>query len=92
MFSTFRDDEHVWIWTTDEGNEFFFDKNDPVRFRVEAEVWHDLTPQKQPIDGDGSTAQNDSEDSASGVDASTRDVPYTIIVSASYHGNLSTQH
>jgi hypothetical protein len=75
----------VWIWTTHDGNEFFYDKMEPVRFRVEAEVWHDHTPQKPSIDGEESTAPTDSEKSASKVDKSTRDVPYTIIVSDSYH-------
>jgi DNA-directed RNA polymerase III subunit RPC8 len=36
----------VWIWTTEEGNECFYDKNEPVRLRIETEIWHDLTPQK----------------------------------------------
>lgn len=40
----------VWIWTTEEGNECFYDKNEPVRLRVETEIWHDLTPQKPNFD------------------------------------------
>jgi len=40
----------VWIWTTEEGAECFYDKNEPVRLRVEREIWHDLTPQKPNFD------------------------------------------
>lgn len=36
----------VWIWTTEDGHECFYDVNEPVRLRVEREIWHDLTPQK----------------------------------------------
>jgi len=46
----YRDNEQVWIWTTEEGTEFFYDKNEPVRFRVEAEVWNDPNPQKPTFD------------------------------------------
>ncbi len=70
------------MWTTEEGDEFFFDKDEAARFRVEAEVWHDLTPQKPSI-GEESTARTGSKKMASRVDASTSDVPYTIIVSDS---------
>lgn len=36
--------EQVWIWENDEGSEFFFDVGEVVRFRVEAEEWHDQVP------------------------------------------------
>ena len=85
IFSTFRDDLYVWIWTTYDGNEFIFGKDDAVRFRVEAEVWHDLTPQKPSIGDEESTAPTDSKKSSSKVDESATNVPYTIIVSDSYH-------
>ena len=35
--------EQVWVWNND-GNEYFFDKGETVRFRVEAENWHDQSP------------------------------------------------
>ncbi|KAK5188193.1 DNA-directed RNA polymerase III complex subunit Rpc25, partial [Cryomyces antarcticus] len=44
--------ERTWVWTTD-GQEAFFDNHEVVRFRVEAENWHDLSPQQQPKPGDG---------------------------------------
>ncbi|KAJ9669336.1 DNA-directed RNA polymerase III complex subunit Rpc25 [Coniosporium apollinis] len=34
-----------FVWTTEEGTEYFFDNNETVRFRVEAETWHDALPQ-----------------------------------------------
>jgi DNA-directed RNA polymerase III subunit RPC8 len=36
--------EQVWIWENDEGSEFFFDVGEVVRFRIEAEEWHDQVP------------------------------------------------
>lgn len=36
--------EGVYIWMTDEGHELFFDKGEPVLFRVEAEEWIDTKP------------------------------------------------
>lgn len=44
--------EDAWVWTTEEGVEMFFDRNETVRFRVEAEVWTDLSPEKQPTPGE----------------------------------------
>jgi len=89
MFSTFRDNSYIWIWTTEDGIEFFFDKDEAVRFRVEAEVWHDLTPQKPSIGGEGLTAPTDSKSGTSKVGESATNVPYTIIVSSSYYRDLS---
>ncbi|KAF2085684.1 DNA-directed RNA polymerase III 25 kd polypeptide [Saccharata proteae CBS 121410] len=37
--------ESVWVWTTENGDELFFDLEETVRFRVEAEFWHDQSPQ-----------------------------------------------
>ncbi|KAF2397595.1 hypothetical protein EJ06DRAFT_498800 [Trichodelitschia bisporula] len=78
---TFRDDEHVWIWTTEDGTEFFYDRNEPVRFRVEAEVWHDHTPQKPKITGLTSSEGTENDESLE-----SRDVPYTIIGSMDQAG------
>jgi len=35
--------DHVWIWDN-EGSTFYFDVGEVVRFRVEAEEWHDQIP------------------------------------------------
>ncbi|KAL1975281.1 hypothetical protein VTN31DRAFT_3673 [Thermomyces dupontii] len=35
--------DQVWIWEND-GNTFYFDIGEIVRFRVEAEEWHDQIP------------------------------------------------
>ena len=43
-------DEGVWIWTTEDGAEMYFDKGEAVRFRVESEKWHDQAPQKPTSD------------------------------------------
>ncbi|KAL8730255.1 MAG: hypothetical protein Q9181_004722, partial [Wetmoreana brouardii] len=41
--STFNDQEQCWVWSN-EGQEYFYDKTDWVRFRVEQEHWTDLSP------------------------------------------------
>jgi len=33
--------ESVWVWTTEDGEKFHFDKNERVRFRIEEEIWTD---------------------------------------------------
>ena len=35
--------EQSWIWQN-EGADYFYDKNDWVRVRVEGEEWHDISP------------------------------------------------
>lgn len=40
--------EDAWVWKTDDGVELFFDRNETVRFRVEAETWNDLAPENRP--------------------------------------------
>jgi len=35
--------DHVWMWDN-EGATFYFDVGEVVRFRVEAEEWHDQIP------------------------------------------------
>ena len=35
--------EGIWIWDN-EGEDYYFDKGEWVRVRVEAEQWHDLSP------------------------------------------------
>jgi DNA-directed RNA polymerase III subunit RPC8 len=35
--------EQVWIWNPD-GQKFYLDNQETVRFRVEAEYWFDQTP------------------------------------------------
>ncbi|KZF23793.1 putative DNA-directed RNA polymerase III subunit 22.9 kDa [Xylona heveae TC161] len=42
--SVFDHREAVFIWRTEDGAELFFDKNETVRFRVEAEFWNDQSP------------------------------------------------
>lgn len=39
----YRADEAVFIWTN-EGQPYYFDENERVRFRVEEEIWQDQTP------------------------------------------------
>ncbi|KAK8197153.1 DNA-directed rna polymerase III 25 kd polypeptide [Phyllosticta capitalensis] len=42
--------EEVWVWTTETGDELFFDNEERVRFRVEAEIWTDQSPQAPTTD------------------------------------------
>jgi len=44
LFSGSRYDptEGVWIWRTDDGHEFYFDRGEHVLFRVEAEEWGEI--------------------------------------------------
>ncbi|KAL8657898.1 MAG: hypothetical protein Q9226_001471, partial [Calogaya cf. arnoldii] len=41
--SSFNSQEQCWVWSN-EGQEYFYDKTDWVRFRVEQEHWTDLSP------------------------------------------------
>ena len=50
--STFNDTEEAWIWESTPDSQLFFDKNEAVKFRVEAETWTDLSPEKQPAPGE----------------------------------------
>lgn len=59
--------EQVWTWVND-GDEYFYDKNEWVRVRVEDEQWIDISPSPPSERGDESTAERKS--------------PYSITVSA----------
>lgn len=47
-----EDGEWVWVWESAPENLLYFDVNEMVRFRVEAETWTDLSPEKQPAPGE----------------------------------------
>ncbi|TID17126.1 gb [Venturia nashicola] len=74
-----RDNQLVWIWTTEDGIECFYDVNEPVRLRVEREIWHDLTPQKPNFTGAATQNGDDAE-------AVVKPVCYTIIGSMAQTG------
>ena len=57
--------EQVWTWMS-EGNEYFYDKHEWVRVRIEEEHWNDLSP-IAPSDRDAETAEE-------------RKSPYSLIV------------
>jgi RNA polymerase III subunit Rpc25 len=102
-----QDGEKVWIWDpeaekddldgmdVDEAEKpipYYYDQNEPVRFRVEAEVWNDHSPQKPPGEEDDDDEDMEPaikrEDGGSsfavdedGKRIKIKDVPYTIIVS-----------
>lgn len=63
--------DQVWIWENEEGSSFYFDVGEVVRFRVEAEEWHDQIPNAPEL-VDGPT--------------SDRKSPYAIIVCLSQAG------
>jgi len=44
--------EWVWVWESAPESLLYFDVNEMVRFRVEAETWTDLSPEKQPAPGE----------------------------------------
>ncbi|KAF2836406.1 DNA-directed rna polymerase III 25 kd polypeptide [Patellaria atrata CBS 101060] len=48
----FNTAEQVWVWTTDDGTELFFDNHEIVLLRIEDEQWHDQTPQQPNVLGD----------------------------------------
>jgi len=42
--------------------ECYYDLNEPVRFRVEAEVWHDHTPQKPNMENEDVSISNGTDE------------------------------
>ena len=59
--------EQVWTWVND-GDEYFYDKNEWVRVRVEDERWNDISPSPPSERGTESTVERKS--------------PYSVTVSA----------
>ena len=51
--------EQVWTWVN-EGDEYFYDKLEWIRIRVEEEHWHDLTPVAPSERGSESAAERKS--------------------------------
>ncbi|KAI9657749.1 MAG: DNA-directed RNA polymerase III subunit rpc25 [Bathelium mastoideum] len=45
----FDETEQVWAWQVEGGDPAFYDNNEQVRFRVEREIWNDLTPDKPQV-------------------------------------------
>ncbi|PSK55728.1 DNA-directed RNA polymerase III subunit rpc25 [Elsinoe australis] len=70
--------EWVWIWHAEESGELYFDNNETVRFRVEAESWTDLEPKRAP------------DPTQESLEVKTEDVPepspYTITASMQQSG------
>jgi len=69
--STFDIKENVWIWNND-GNEFYMDKNEIIRFRVEEEAFEDQLPIPPHLQDDRMEVE--------------RKPPYKIIASAQQAG------
>jgi DNA-directed RNA polymerase III subunit RPC8 len=66
--------ENTWVWTSEDGSQFYFDKAERVRFRIEEEIWTDQAVDEeggdlvvertaQPADGDdeGARARKEEE-------------------------------
>ena len=51
--------EQVWTWVND-GDEYFYDKNEWVRVRVEDEQWIDISPSPPSERGNESIAERKS--------------------------------
>ncbi|PGH18474.1 DNA-directed RNA polymerase [Polytolypa hystricis UAMH7299] len=64
--------DQVWIWDNGEGALFYFDIGEIVRFRVEAEEWHDQIP--------------DAPDTQDAVAGTERKPPYSLIGSMQIAG------
>ncbi|KAL1297681.1 hypothetical protein AAFC00_006233 [Neodothiora populina] len=75
--SHFDQAEQTWVWSAGEGNDFFFDNYETVRFRVEGETWTDLSPDKQMAQAE--QAENDEQ-------TETRISPYEITASMQQSG------
>lgn len=45
--------ENTWIWRPEGGAELFFDRGEPVLFRVDREQWHDQKPTMAQKDENG---------------------------------------
>ncbi|KAF2139129.1 uncharacterized protein K452DRAFT_255268 [Aplosporella prunicola CBS 121167] len=79
----FNNAESVWVWTTETGDELFFDMEERVRLRVEAEVWTDLSPQAPLIAGaNGSGGEN----GEGGEGSEERRSPYCVVASMQQAG------
>lgn len=73
--------QEAFVWT-EGGNQFYFDRLEPCLFRVEQEVWRDLSPQMQrPDSGYGTTEEADGED-----EVGVRKTPYLIQGSMGFSG------
>lgn len=59
--------EKVWVWTSEDGVKFHFDKNERVRFRIEEEIWQD-----QAADEEGGIIAVDREPEPGDSDAARR--------------------
>lgn len=68
-------EERTWVWDY-EGQPFHYDLDEPVRLRVESEIWFDITPERE--------SSLKSDDKEPKKDAK---VPYTIIVRVCYRMN-----
>ncbi|PUU82197.1 RNA polymerase III subunit Rpc25-domain-containing protein [Tuber borchii] len=55
--SRFDGKEQVWIWR-DDGQDFYMDKNELIRFRVEGEVFVDQLPVPPHLKGEESSLHN----------------------------------
>ena len=64
--------DSVWVWLSESG-DIYYDIYERCRFRVEAEVWHDVAPQGPQLadkDGNGEDAE----------DVNRNKVPYSLVV------------
>ena len=76
--------QEAFVWTEPEnGNQYFFDHLEPALFRVEQEVWRDLSPRMQkPEEFGGATGEEDED----GEDGVVRKTPYLIQGSMGFSG------
>lgn len=64
--------ESVWVWLSESG-DIYYDIYERCRFRVEAEIWHDIAPQGPLLTDKDGNVEN-------GEDANRNKVPYSLVV------------
>jgi len=65
--ATYSLKDHVWVWTSEDGGKYHFDKNERVRFRIEEEIWQD-----QAADEEGGIIAVDREPDSGDTEAARR--------------------
>lgn len=76
-----EDGQDAFVWTEGE-NQFFFDRLEPCLFRVEQEVWRDLSPKMQRPGEQQFVEEKAEEEDEVGA----RKIPYLIQGSMGFSG------
>lgn len=74
-------DQEAFVWNEHE-NKFFFDRLEPCLWRVEAEVWHDISPKMQGPERGKFVEEAEGE----GEDGEAKKTPYMLQGSMGFSG------